>query len=70
MNIIAYPNNDTISIGIPATKDISIHTIAKKIVPKGVPYMVISQADLPEDRMFRNAWSMSFSNPDGYGEAL
>jgi hypothetical protein len=52
----------------PATEcGLSIIDIAKKDVPKGIPYKIIDASDLP-DREFRNAWTADFDNPDGIGE--
>lgn len=67
MNRIIYPNKNTISIIVPCS-GINIDFIAKKDVPKGVPYKIISIDDIPTDRTFRNSWQYDFSNPDGYGE--
>lgn len=46
---------------------ISVEDVARKDVPAGVPYKIIDTAELPSDRIFRNAWEADFSNPDGYG---
>lgn len=68
MNRIIYPNNNnTISVVIPA-QDSDISIVVKKDVPNGVPYKIVSVDDIPSDRTFRNAWTVDFSNPDGYGE--
>lgn len=64
---IIYPNNNTISIVIPANYS-DIETIINKDIPNGVPYKIVSVDDLPSDRTFRNAWQADFSNPDGYGK--
>lgn len=64
---IIYPNNNTISIVVPINQN-NIETIAKKDVPNGLPYKIIHINDIPEDRTFRNAWVVDFSQPDGYGE--
>ena len=66
---IIYPNNSTISIITPSANiNLSIQDIAKKYVPKNLPYKIITTEDLPSDRTFRNAWIADFSNPDGLGE--
>lgn len=64
---IIYPNNNTISIVVPS-ENMDINYIAKKDVPSGIPYKIVSIDDIPSDRTFRNAWEADFSNPDGYGE--
>lgn len=64
---IIYPNNNTISVVIPSDS-YNINIVAKKDVPKGIPYKIIHINDLPADRTFRDAWTADFSQPDGYGE--
>lgn len=64
---IIYPNNNTISVVIPSDS-YNINIVAKKDVPKGIPYKIININDLPADRTFRDAWTADFSQPDGYGE--
>lgn len=67
--IIIHPNEyGTITITVPAPEcGFTTEQIAKKDVPKGVPYLIIDRNELPQDRTFRNAWIADFSNPDGYG---
>ncbi|NDB61351.1 hypothetical protein EB001_23370 [bacterium] len=68
MKYIAYPNNSKISIIIPSLDcGLSLDQIAKKDVPTGIPYKYIESEFLPQDRVFRDAWELDFSNPDGYG---
>lgn len=64
---IIYPNNNTISI-IEPNYLLDINYIAKKDVPKGLPYKIVDSTYISEDRTFRDAWQLDFSNPDGYGE--
>jgi hypothetical protein len=45
----------------------SIDDLAKKDVPVGIPYKIISASDLPTDTKFRDAWTADMSNPHGYG---
>lgn len=64
---IIYPNtNGGISIIQPGG-DHPIAEVARKDVPAGVPYLIIDAADVPSDRIFRDAWEADFSNPHGYG---
>lgn len=64
---IIYPNEyDTISVLI-SSGEIPIEEVAKKDVPKDVPYRFITQNDFPKNSNFRNAWESDFSEPDGYG---
>jgi hypothetical protein len=70
MQYIIYPNNITISIVVPSSDNVlSLSEIATQTVPKGLPYKIINSEDIPSDRIFRNAWTFDFSNPDGYGGA-
>ena len=56
---IIYPNDDGgVSIIIPAAEcGLTIEEIAAKDVPAGKPYKIVDVADIPSDRLFRNAWS-------------
>ena len=53
----------------PATNKIyTIEEIAKKDVPTGKKYKIIDDSDVPTDRSFRNAWTVSESDlTDGVG---
>lgn len=57
---IVYKNNDgSISIVVPAPDTgLTIQQIAAKDVPHGIPYEIVNVADIPEDRTFRNAWTL------------
>lgn len=66
MNRIIYPNGDGISVLIP-TGAIPIEEVARKDVPAGVPFRIVSEADIPTDRTERDRWEADFSNPDGHG---
>lgn len=48
--------------------DDTMHLIAKKDVPTGVPYKIIDTEDVPTDRTFRAAWEADFTTFDGVGE--
>jgi hypothetical protein len=41
--------------------------VARKDVPAGLPYLIVTDADLPADRSQRDAWTADFSNPHGHG---
>jgi hypothetical protein len=41
---------------------------AKKLLPKGVPFKIVNDSDLPSDDTFFDAWEYDFSNKDGVGE--
>lgn len=67
MKRIIYQNETGgVSIIIP-TGELPIEDVAQKDVPAGVPYLFADVADIPDDRMFRDAWEADFSNPDGNG---
>lgn len=67
MNRIIFQNETGgISVIIP-TGELPIEDVCQKDVPAGVPYLIVSEDDIPSDRTFRGAWEADFSNPDGYG---
>lgn len=48
-----------VAIIVPAPNTgLTIQQIAAKDVPHGVPYEIVDVADIPEDRTFRNAWTL------------
>jgi hypothetical protein len=53
---------------IHPTGELPVEDVARKDVPQGVPYKFISEADIPTDRTFRNAWEAEPFEPDGYGD--
>lgn len=64
---IAYKKDNNVHI-IEPNPLLDINYIAKKDVPYGVPYKIIFNDDLPDDRTFRNAWTINFDSYDGIGE--
>lgn len=65
--VIIYPQaSNSIATVFPAP-GLSVIEVAKKDVPQGTPYRIISESDLPSDDVFFEAWEADFSNPDGYG---
>jgi len=52
---------------IHPTGKLPIEDVCQKDVPAGVPYLIVSEDDIPSDRSFRGAWEADFSNPDGHG---
>lgn len=71
---IIYVNDDgQLAIIIPSPEAVinfGIEAIAKKDVPAGRPYKIVSAADLPQDRTFRAAWSVDESIlTDGIGSS-
>jgi hypothetical protein len=58
---IIYPTPEGgVAIIIPAHDcGLTVEEIAAKDVPAGVPFRIVSSADIPSDRTFRNAWEFS-----------
>lgn len=56
---IIYPTDDGgVAIIVPAPGcGLTLDEIARKDVPAGKPYKIISAEDVPTDRTFRNAWT-------------
>jgi hypothetical protein len=48
---------------------LTVEEIAKKDIPKGVPFKIVDANEIPTDRTYRNAWEVDEFVPDGYGEA-
>ncbi len=70
---IVFKNKDN-SIGIitPTSEALSFATIeqiAEKDVPHNLPYWIVEDSVIPENRTFRSAWEIdeSFSKPNGFG---
>ena len=56
---IIYPTDDGVAVIVPADCGLTIEEIAAKDVPAGVSYKIVDVADIPEDRIFRNAWEFA-----------
>ena len=56
---IIYPTDEGgVAVIIPAPEcGLTIEEIAAKDVPEGKPYKIVDVADIPSDRLFRNAWT-------------
>jgi hypothetical protein len=70
LRIIYETPEGGVAILTPTPECLTTHTIeeiAAKDVPAGVPYKIISVADMPTDRTFRNAWEADIAEPDGVG---
>jgi len=63
MKLIIYPNdNGGICILTPAPEcGLSLQEIAAKDVPSGKPWKIVDAADIPADRIFRDAWTADFT---------
>jgi hypothetical protein len=60
---IIYPNDDGgVAVIVPAPDcGLTIEEIAAKDVPAGKPFKIVDVADIPTDRVFRNAWQADFT---------
>jgi len=72
MNRIIYnQDNGVVAVIIPtpeALEQHSIEAIAIKDVPAGKPFKIMDASDIPSDRTFRAAWTVSDSElTDGIG---
>lgn len=72
MSKIVYQTETGIAIIHPtpeALESITIEEIAKKDVPTGVPYWIVDDSEIPEDRIFRNSWYFEADREaDGVGD--
>lgn len=72
MNKIIFQNLDG-SIGIitPTQEVLNKYTykqIAEKDVPAGLPYVIVDESVIPDDRTFRSAWELPADTKfDGVG---
>ena len=72
MNRIIYnQDNGVVAVIIPTAEALEQHTImeiAIKDVPAGKPFKIVDAADIPSDRTFRAAWTVSVLElTDGIG---
>jgi len=69
--VILYPNDEGLAIIVWPALDcgIPLYEIARKDVPAGKPFRIISSDMLPpeEQHVFIDALEADFSTPDGYG---
>lgn len=69
--IIYQTDDGGVAIIVPSPEALtqySIDAIAKKDVPAGKPYKIVSIADVPSDRTFRSAWEVDPATlADGVG---
>ena len=52
--------------------DENLMILAKQITPKGLPFWIVDESEIPTDRTNREAWELDGSQgePDGYGEKI
>ena len=70
MNQRIIYQNDTggVAVLIPADCGLTIEEIAAKDVPTGKPYKIVDVADIPEDRQWRDEWTVGeLELTDGVG---
>ena len=71
---IIYKNKDSSISIITPTQALSLYSIseiAKKDVPHNLPYKIVEDDAIPEDREFRNAWTIDDAElTDGVGGEL
>jgi hypothetical protein len=72
MNRILYKTPEgSVAVIIPTPEALSQYTIeeiAQKDVPAGLAYKIVSEADIPVDRTFRDAWDIDEATlTDGTG---
>lgn len=71
MKIVFATQDGSIGIVHPtdeALTSMTMHEIARKDVPTGLPYKVIQDDEVPTDRTFRNAWEVDVTTlTDGVG---
>lgn len=67
--LIVFPNdNGGVVFCYPSSNcGLSVEEIARKDVPAGKPYLLVSEDQVPTDHTFFEAFEAEFTNPDGYG---
>jgi len=69
--IIYQTDDGGVAIIVPSPEALAQHSIdaiAKKDVPAGKPYKIVSINDVPSDRTFRSAWEVDPATlTDGVG---
>ena len=72
MKIIFKNQDNSIGIITPSDEALNFSTViqvAEKDVPHDLPYWIVEDSVIPENRTFRSAWEIdeSFVEPDGFG---
>lgn len=72
MKIIFKNQDNSIGIITPTDEALSFATViqvAEKDVPHNLPYWVVEDSVIPENRTFRSAWEIdeTMGEPDGFG---
>ena len=72
MKIIFKNKDNSIGIITPTDEALSFATViqvAEKDVPHNLPYWIVEDSVIPEDRTFRSAWEIdeTLGSPNGFG---
>ena len=71
MKIIFKNKDNSVGVITPSQEALNLYgieAIAKKDVPSGLEYKIVSVDDVPSDRTFRDAWEWDATTiPDGVG---
>ena len=72
MKIVFKNQDNSIGIIIPTDESLSFATIeqiAEKDCPYNLPYWIVEDSVIPENRTFRSAWEIdeTLGKPDGFG---
>lgn len=62
------PEHVRVTSPVPGATREQVVAEAKRVVPSGVPYLIVDDESIPSERDDRAAWRADFSNPDGMGE--
>lgn len=66
---IIYPSpSGGVAVAAVNPKYSDLVVAGKKFVPKGLPFKIVQDSDLPKDDTFFDAWEYDFSVKDGVGE--
>lgn len=66
---IIYPSpSGGVAVAAVNPKYTNLVAAGKKFVPKGLPFKIVQDSDLPNDDTFFDAWEYDFSVKDGVGE--
>lgn len=69
---VIYPNGEGgVAIFSPDTRMLAkygLDRIARKVVPAGLPFKIVDETELPQDKTTRNAWTVDEADlTDGVG---
>jgi len=69
MKIIYKTPENTVSVILPSSEwGGTMEELAQRDVPTGLKYKIVEDSDIPNDRLFRNAWEVDEAElTDGVG---